>query len=138
MEQSRIEQAALNHKSGFNCAQAVACAYSSEVNIDESVLSNLTSGFGVGMGNMEGSCGAVSAAVMIAGLKANQKGLSKKDSYIICSKITKEFMNKNHAIVCKTLKGIETGVVLRDCRSCVKDAAAMLEEALDEIEKKKA
>ncbi len=138
MEENRIKKAAFNHKNGYNCAQAVACAYSKAVGIDEETLLNLTSGFGIGMGNMEGSCGAVSAAVMIAGLKAKQAGLSKKDARILCSKISNQFIKKNHAIVCKQLKGIETGTVLRDCHSCVTDAAEMLEETLNEIDLKTA
>ena len=59
MENSRIEKAGENHYNGYNCAQALACAFSDEVGLDEKTIFNLTSGLGVGMGNMEGSCGAV-------------------------------------------------------------------------------
>lgn len=133
MENSKIEKAGENHYNGYNCAQALACAFSDEVGMDEKTIFNLTSGLGVGMGNMEGSCGAVSAAVMIAGMKAQQAGLSKKDTFKLCSAITKEFMNKNKSVVCKDLKGIQTGTVLRDCHGCVLDAAQILEEKISNI-----
>ena len=99
----------------------------------EKTIFNLTSGLGVGMGNMEGRWGAVSAAVMIAGMKAQQAGLSKKDTFKLCSAITKEFMTKNKSVVCKDLKGVQTGTFLRDCHGCVLDAAQILEEKISNI-----
>ena len=41
------------------------------------------------------------------------------------SEIAKE---KNTSVLCKELKGITTGTVLRSCRGCVEDAAEILEE----------
>lgn len=32
---NRIEKAKENHKNGYNCSQAVACAFCDEVGIDE-------------------------------------------------------------------------------------------------------
>ena len=34
--------------------------------------------------------------------------------------------------MCRELKGVETGQVLRTCRGCVEDAAEILEEILEE------
>ena len=34
--------------------------------------------------------------------------------------------------MCRELKGIGTGIVLRPCRGCVEDAAEILEEILEE------
>ncbi|MCJ7854704.1 C-GCAxxG-C-C family protein [Lachnospiraceae bacterium NSJ-143] len=134
MDKNRIEKAAENHKSGYNCAQALACAYSQAVGMDEKTVYQLTSGLGVGMGSMEGSCGAVAAAVMIAGMKAQQAGLSKRESFRLCSQISKEFINRNKSLVCKELKGTQTGNILRDCHGCVIDAAEILEEAINGLE----
>ena len=39
---------------------------------------------------------------------------------------------KNTSVLCKELKGITTGTVLRSCRGCVEDAAEILEEIVDE------
>lgn len=49
--------------------------------------------------------------------------------------IIQEFKNKNQSVICKELKGIETGKVLRDCRGCVEDAAALLEKVVFQTEK---
>ena len=44
---------------GYNCAQSVACALSEEVGVDENICFRLE-GFGLGMGQMQETCGAVS------------------------------------------------------------------------------
>ena len=41
-----------------------------------------------------------------------------------------KFKDKNTSVICKDLKGITTGNVLRSCRGCVEDAAEILEEVL--------
>lgn len=65
--ETRVDQVAEKHKSGYNCAQAVACAYCDLVGIDEETMFRMTEGLGLGMGGMEGTCGAVTAACVIAG-----------------------------------------------------------------------
>ena len=67
--ETRVDKVAEKHKSGYNCAQAVACAYCDLVGIDEETMFRMTEGLGLGMGGMEGTCGAVTAACVIAGAK---------------------------------------------------------------------
>ena len=50
---------------GYNCAQAVACAYADEMGMTEEQAALLASGFGGGMGRMREVCGAVSGAVLV-------------------------------------------------------------------------
>ena len=61
--ETRVDKVAEKHKSGYNCAQAVACAYCDLIGIDEETMFRLTEGLGLGMGGMEGTCGAVTAAL---------------------------------------------------------------------------
>ena len=65
----KTDKAAQNHQKGYNCAQAVACAFAEEMGIDESIIFKMMEGHGLGMGCMEGTCGAVTAACVIAGAK---------------------------------------------------------------------
>ena len=65
----KTDKAAQNHQKGYNCAQAVACAFAEETGIPEEILFAACEGFGLGMGGMAATCGAVSGAVMLAGLK---------------------------------------------------------------------
>ena len=67
--ESRIQKTLENHRKGYNCAQSVACAYCDLVGLDEQSVFRATEAFGLGMGGMQATCGAVSGAVMLAGLK---------------------------------------------------------------------
>ena len=65
---SRVEKALENHGKGYNCCQAVACAYADLVGVDENLIFAAGEGFGAGMGGMQCTCGAVSGACMVTGL----------------------------------------------------------------------
>ena len=45
--------------------------------------------------------------------------------------IMEKFQERNGATRCKLLKGVGTGVVLRECPMCVSDASEFLEELLE-------
>ena len=44
---------------------------------------------------MKATCGAVSGAIMVAGMMAQQKGYNKAETYKVCSQIPKMFEAKN-------------------------------------------
>ena len=52
---------------GFNCAQAVFCAFADELGIDERTAFALSAPFGGGMGRMRQVCGTLSGAFMVLG-----------------------------------------------------------------------
>ena len=52
---TRKEKAIELHDKGFNCAQAVACAFAEETGIPEEILFAACEGFGLGMGGMAGN-----------------------------------------------------------------------------------
>ena len=124
---------------GCNCCQAVLMAYSDILDTNKEVLMNLGSGFGLGMGCMEGTCGALSGAVMLAGLKGSCADLetpkSKGATYKVAARIVRDFKEKAGATACKDLKGVETGKMLYSCPDCIKTAAALAEEILFTEEK---
>lgn len=132
--ESRIEQVAEKHKKGYNCAQAVACGYCDLVGVDEKTMFRVTEGLGLGCGSMDGTCGAVAAACVIAGAKnstAEMGGMgSKKSTYGIAKQIVNRFKEESGAVICKELKGIETGTPAKPCPECVRDAARILEEVV--------
>ena len=72
---TRVEETTKRHQSGYNCAQAVACTYCDLVGMDEATMFRITEAMGLGMGNMEGTCGAVSGACILAGLKNSSANL---------------------------------------------------------------
>lgn len=130
----RTKKAVENHRKGYNCCQAVACALCDLTGIEETTMFKMTEGFGTGMGCMEATCGAISGAVTILGLMHSSANLnapdSKANTYRYTREVVKAFQEKNQAIRCKDLKGIETKQVLRSCPGCVEDAAEILEKLL--------
>ncbi|MDY5606772.1 MAG: C-GCAxxG-C-C family protein [Lentihominibacter sp.] len=129
----KAKLASAKHDRGYNCAQAVACSFAEELGIDERELFRMMEGFGFGMGCME-ICGAVSGMTAVAGLKESDGSLeapaTKKASYKASKKMVKEFEEKIGSIICKDIKGVETGKVLRSCDGCVRDAAEIAEKYL--------
>lgn len=109
-----------------NCAQAVVCTYCDLVGLPEQTALDIAGAYGSGMGNMEGTCGALVGAGMIVGLATKDRNLSRARMKEILTK----FQERNGAIQCKQLKGIGTGTVLRACPDCVADASEFLEEYL--------
>lgn len=131
MIENRVEKAVLNHRSGYNCSQAVACAFCDKVEVSEELIFQIIEGYGFGMGCMEGACGALSGAAAIVSLKVYQMNLPagkrRREIYRMNTEILKRFQEKNKSIICRELKGIGTGNVLRECPGCVSDAAELLE-----------
>ena len=135
--ESRVELAVQNKKQGMNCAQAVACAFADKVDMSLEDIFCVLEGFGLGMGGMQGTCGAVSGAVAIASL-LNSKGpdftQNKAATYKITKEIVKRFEEKNQSSICKELKGVETGTVLRICPGCISDAVGILEDVIKDFD----
>ena len=109
---------------GYNCCQAVLCAYKDELNCSEEELKKMGAAFGVGMGCMEATCGALCGAQMILGMKKYEGKPILRDA----ATIAKDFENVCGATICKDLKGVETGVVKCECDDCVRNAVAVLEK----------
>lgn len=122
-----------NHKKGYNCAQAVACAFCDRLGKDEKEVFEIMEAFGFGMGTM-GTCGAVSGMAAVVGMVESDGALdapkTKKASYKAMKALTEKFAEKNSSIICRKLKGVDSGEVLRSCSGCIEDAAELVEEYL--------
>ena len=132
--ESRINDCTMRHNMGFNCAQSVACTYADLVGCDEETMFKMTEGLGLGMGGMQGTCGALSGACVLAGMKNSggdlQNPTTKGQTYQLSREIVARFQQRAGATICKDLKGVETGVMLHSCPDCITDAAATVEEVL--------
>lgn len=131
--QDYVALATQKHQSGYNCAQAVACAFSEALGLDEDMVFRMAEGFGAGMGSMQGTCGAVTGAVMLAGLKNSQGSHNvgtKGSTYQLSKEIIEEFEQKNGSSICKDLKGLETKQMLRSCSGCIEDAVKIVQKVV--------
>ena len=122
----RAEQAVERKHNGCNCCQSVVLGYAEEIGLPQETLAKLASGFGAGMGTREGVCGALNGAVMVLDLL--------NDGTVKPMKAAKEaqlaFREKSGAILCKDIKGVETGMELCSCDDCVRNAVEIVEKAL--------
>lgn len=129
--ESRAETAVQKWKNGYTCSQAVACTYCDLVDMDEAVLFRAMEGFGSGMGNMNGPCGAMAAAAMLNGLKNSTANLSAPDSKAATVAKTKEmtnsFVEQCHGLSCLELKGKDGSPGVCPCNVCITVASQLAE-----------
>ena len=132
--EERVAEIKDKHTRGYNCAQIVLCSYAEELGIDEETLFRISEGFGAGMGGMMQTCGAVTAMCMALGLANSSGDLQACDTKPQTMKkvreLAAEFEKKNGSIVCRELKGIDTGKVLRSCDGCIEGSIRILGEYL--------
>lgn len=132
---TREEKALELHSKGYNCAQAVVCSCCDLVGLDEQTAYKVSEAFGLGMGQME-VCGALSGACMLAGMKNSggieNAGKTKGSTYKIDAAIAQEFKEKAKSVICREIKGVETGNILRSCSGCVADAVNIVQKYLEE------
>lgn len=106
------KQQALNcFQDGFNCAQAVLSTYASQFNMDKEMALRVAGGFGGGMGSMGETCGAVTGAFMVIGLKYGKTQKEDKEAkwktYKMVQEFTKRFTDKYSSIKCQDLLGCD-------------------------------
>ena len=127
----RIKLADELHRKGYSCSQSVAVACADLVDVQKETLFRAMEGFGAGMGTMNGVCGALSGALLIAGLKNSSGNLDSPNSKGATMKIAKEMQNsfrdKCGSIICRELKGVDTGKVLCSCPDCIKHGVEVVE-----------
>ncbi len=131
---------------GYNCAQAVALAFSDLIDMDEKLLAQALSSFGGGLGRMREVCGTVSGMSFVAGAlygyddpAASQE---KAEHYARIQQLAGTFAAVNGSIICRELLGLskpgaseptpekrtEEYYKKRPCDQLVAIAAAILEE----------
>lgn len=133
-------------KGGFNCAQAVFAAFSSELGLDEQTALKIAGGFGGGMGHTGYTCGAVSGAVMAIGLKHGkckaEDTEAKARTYALVQEFCRQFKEKHGSVLCTELTGHdlsseeevraarEAGIFQTVCPKLVGDAVSIAEKLL--------
>ena len=91
---------------GYNCAQAVAVAFSDVTGLDAKTSAKLISSFGGGMGRMREVCGAVSGMLFVAGILYGYDtpdDTAKKAHYARVQELAGNFREQVGSIVCREL-----------------------------------
>ena len=131
----RADAAVAKHRNGYNCCQAVACAFADAVGMDESLLYRMGEGFGAGMGTTLGVCGAISGAAMLAGVlysdgNTEMAGQTKAKTTRMAGQMQKKFIERAGALICKEIKTGNDGKAITSCNDCIRIAAEIVEEYL--------
>ncbi len=134
-------------ESGYNCAQAVLCAYADVTGLERDTALRLASSFGGGLGRMREVCGAVSGAAMVLGLVEGSADpadhAAKTAHYHRVQEFARRFRELNGSIVCRELlagAAVQPGndperrsaayYKKRPCADLVAQAAGILDEML--------
>ena len=91
---------------GYNCAQAIAVAFSDVTGLSQQMSAKLISSFGGGMGRMREVCGAVSGMLMVAGIlygydAPNQE--AQMAHYGRVQELAGKFREQASSIVCREI-----------------------------------
>ena len=131
------EQAKKNFMEGkYNCCQAVICAYCHERGIDDDIIFCMTEGFGLGMGGLKDTCGAVTGMFMAISL--HNSGGDKSDprktklqTYEAVRNVVTAFETQCGSIYCRDLKEVIDGKQRVSCERCVELAAEHVEKYIE-------
>ena len=96
---TRIDETIKRHDKGYNCAQAIACTYCDLVGMDEETMFKVAEGLGLGVGCMEGTCGAVTGACLLAGCKNSTGKISQIVKQVLISYLEKSCRNLKKRIL---------------------------------------
>ena len=96
---------------GFNCAQAVFSTYCNELGLDQEIALRIAGGFGGGMGHIGETCGAVTGAIMLIGLKHGKvkayDNPARERTYALVQEFTRRFVERNGSVKCTELLGCD-------------------------------
>lgn len=143
---SRIANAVNNFLEEYACSQAILSAYCELFNLNRETALKLSAGFAGGM-RMGKTCGAVTGAYMVLGLKLAEQNCEKPEGrkriYEAVCEFTKKFEEINGTVNCKELLGcdISTADGMQTakqqnlfktiCPEFVKDSAELLEKMIE-------
>lgn len=142
------KQARALFEQGYNCAQSVASAFAEEVGLPFETMLRLASPFGGGIGRTRGTCGAISAIMMILGLREGYSSpaddQAKKELYVKVQKLIRQFREEKGSILCRDLLGLDEDendptpekrtpqyYMSRPCSDLVEYAANLISKELD-------
>ena len=125
LEERALKAADLKEHRDYNCCQAVTAVLADETEFTPEQLFQISSGFALGLGNMEGTCGALIGAAMVMGMQ-----IKGKHNFRYIKQLSERFKELSGATMCGELKGVKTGKVLWSCADCVKNAVTAYGEIM--------
>ena len=130
----------------FNCAQAVLSTFGPDSGLDYNICFRIATPFGAGFARRQETCGAVTGALMVLGLKygrGTEDDINVRNkNYEIVNEFIRRFEVKHGSVKCSELLGHDMNTeegkrIIEEknlyetlCVGYVKDAAEILEELM--------
>ncbi len=146
---SDVEKAVSCYMQGYLCSQAILTTYGTKFGLDRNTALKIALPFGGGFARMGETCGAVTGALMVLGLKFAGVNVSqvraKEKTYELVREFVKKFKNRNGTIKCKDLikcdistpegrdLAMKKDIFRIICPKFVQDSAEILEQLLKEF-----
>lgn len=143
----RVESAVICFEEGFSCSQAVLSTFGPALGLDRDTALKVAAAFGGGMAGRGETCGVVSGALMVIGLRYGRTRTDDEEAneraYTLAQEFVKEFESRNGSVFCRDLLGYDISTPeglgsarqenLRTtrCINFVRGAAEILEELLE-------
>lgn len=98
---------------GYNCSQAVVCAFCDVTGLNMETSARMASSFGGGLARLREVCGTVSGAAIVLGLAGGYSDPkdygAKQRHYALVREFARRFAEVNGSIICRELlQGVET------------------------------
>ncbi len=143
---TKADDAAARFNEGFSCSQAVLSSFAGDLGLDTDTANKISCVFGAGIARTGNTCGAVTGAVMVIGLKYGKAragdDAAKERTYALVQEFITAFRAKNGSINCTELLGYDLrdpaqrtsahakGAVALKCPGFTRDAVEILERMI--------
>ncbi|UCD87418.1 MAG: C_GCAxxG_C_C family protein [Desulfobacterales bacterium] len=108
---SKVESVVAMYKQGFVCSQAMLSTYGTKFGLDREIALKVAAAFGGGMSRMGKTCGAVTGAFMLIGLKHGnitpKDKQARRKTYELVREFVSKFESRHGSIKCQDLLGCD-------------------------------
>jgi C_GCAxxG_C_C family probable redox protein len=108
---NRTQLAVEFFESGFSCSQAVFAAFSEALGLDREQALRIAQPFGGGIARTGSTCGGVTGACLVIGLKHGRCRLedeaAKEKTYALVHELINRFRERHGSIICRELIGVD-------------------------------
>lgn len=151
---SRADLADELHGQKFSCSQSVLAAFADDLGLDRDAALGLGAGFSGGLGGRGEICGALTGAIMAAGMKHGWRRGDDSDARAatewVVNRLVERFEESHGSTICRDLLDYpvssnaeraaarESGLITVDCGKFIRNATELLDEILAEAEAREA
>lgn len=141
---SKVKEVLECFNSGFDCSQAILSTYCEEFGLNKETALKLSCGLAAGMSRLGETCGAVTGAYLLIGLKYGKclpdDAQAKEKTFELVQEFERQFVACNQSTNCRELLGFDLRscdkqlalpVIRQVCPKAVESAAEIIESILE-------